>query len=170
MPASINRVAMPARKPRDHLIPAAPVESSGVAEEDRGVLTRPFPKRKLDSINGNSTLEGHSSSSLAAYARDATARSVRQATTRPWRANIFCSQWNSAEITITLKVSWHFQTKESEDSYEKLFSNNGSRGIAPRKWSPGARHHRHMAGARKKNRHRVSPEVGFRRITERSDH
>jgi hypothetical protein len=50
---------MPSRKARDHLVPAACVESCGVAKEDRRIGAGPFPQRDLNSVHGESMFNGH---------------------------------------------------------------------------------------------------------------
>jgi hypothetical protein len=45
---------------RDDLIPTARVESSSVAQEDRWILAGPFKKGNFNSIDRNSSLDGHS--------------------------------------------------------------------------------------------------------------
>jgi hypothetical protein len=59
MPAGIQREAVPSGKMGDYLIPTACVESSGVAQEDRGILAGPFKKGNFNSIDGDSALDGH---------------------------------------------------------------------------------------------------------------
>jgi hypothetical protein len=59
MAASVDRVAVPSRKMRDHLIPTARVEPGGVAKEDRRISARPFPEGDLNSIDRISMFNGH---------------------------------------------------------------------------------------------------------------
>jgi hypothetical protein len=59
MPASIDGVAVPSRQMRDYLVPAARVESGGVAKEDRGVLAGPFPQGDFNSIHRESVFHWH---------------------------------------------------------------------------------------------------------------
>lgn len=60
MPANIQRETMPSGKMRDHLIPAARMESSGMAKENRRILAAPFPNGNFNSIDGDSTVDRHS--------------------------------------------------------------------------------------------------------------
>ena len=59
MSASIDSVAAASRKTRNNLIPAAPMEPSRMAKEDRGLFAGPFPKRDLNSIYRESMFDGH---------------------------------------------------------------------------------------------------------------
>ncbi len=68
MSSNVQRKAMPSGKLRDHLIPTARVESSGVAKENRRSSAAPFPESDFNSVDGNFTVEGHSFS-LAAIIR-----------------------------------------------------------------------------------------------------
>lgn len=59
MAASIDGIAVPSWKMRNHLVPAARVKSGGMAKKDRGILAGPFPEGDLNSIDRKSIFDGH---------------------------------------------------------------------------------------------------------------
>jgi hypothetical protein len=57
--AGIDGVAMPPGELRDCLVPAAGMETGGVAKEDWGIYAGPFPESEVKSIDLETMFDGH---------------------------------------------------------------------------------------------------------------
>ena len=60
MPSRSDGIAVTTRKIHDHLIPAARMETGGMAKENRRLPAGPFPEGDLDSIHLELVFDGHS--------------------------------------------------------------------------------------------------------------
>jgi len=58
MAAHVEGEAVSTPESRDDLIPAARVESGGVAKQDRRILAGPFVECDFDSVNGTAMFDG----------------------------------------------------------------------------------------------------------------
>src|SRR5229473_1629011 len=92
MPAKIQRVTMSARQVRDHLVPTARVEASGMAEHHRRIRARPLPHCKVHSIDGRIPLDGHPLQSIFPPGSSSWKILARHAVSY---AKIYCADANS---------------------------------------------------------------------------